>query len=59
MCVNTPIPIEELPPGAAAFYERYGLFCPKLVQRLLATAGDRSTEPEASAIADWLGGSSE
>jgi hypothetical protein len=51
MCVNTPIPIEVLPPGSAAFYERYGLFYPKLVQRLLATAVDRSANPEALGIA--------
>jgi hypothetical protein len=51
MCVNTPIPIELLPPGSAAFYERYGLFYPKLVQRLLATAVDRSVDPEALGVA--------
>ena len=47
MCVNTPIAIESLPPGSAAFYERVGLFYPKLVQRLLARAVARAADPEA------------
>jgi hypothetical protein len=51
MCVNTPIAIESLPPGSAAFYERVGLFYPKLVQRLLAGAVARAADPESLGIA--------
>ncbi len=47
MCVNTPIPIETLPPGSTAAYERIGLFYPKFVQRLLAAAVQRAADPEA------------
>ena len=54
MCVNTPIAIETLPPGSAAFYERIGLFYPKFVQRLLASAVARAADPEplGTAFAD-------
>jgi DNA-directed RNA polymerase subunit RPC12/RpoP len=51
MCVNTPIAIESLPPGSAAFYERVGLFYPKLVQGLLAEAVARAADPEALGVA--------
>jgi DNA-directed RNA polymerase subunit RPC12/RpoP len=51
MCVNTPIAIETLPPGSAAFYERVGLFYPKIVQRLLATSVARAADPEALGVA--------
>ncbi|HEY6003300.1 MAG TPA: hypothetical protein VIV57_10540 [Anaeromyxobacter sp.] len=51
MCVNTPIAIESLPPGSAAFYERIGLFYPKLVQGLLAGAVARAADPEALGVA--------
>jgi hypothetical protein len=51
MCVNTPIAIESLPPGSAAFYERIGLFYPKFVQSLLASAVARAANPEALGIA--------
>ncbi len=47
MCVNTPIPIETMPPGSTAFYERAGLFYPKLIQRLVATAVQRAAGPAA------------
>jgi hypothetical protein len=46
MCVNTPIAVETLPPGSTAFYERVGLFYPKIVQPLLAEAVRQSAEPE-------------
>lgn len=46
MCVNTPVAIETLPPGSTAFYERVGLFYPKLVQRLLGVAVQRAANPE-------------
>lgn len=51
MCVNTPVAIETSPPGSSAFYERIGLFYPKLVQRLLATAVRGATEPERLGVA--------
>jgi DNA-directed RNA polymerase subunit RPC12/RpoP len=51
MCVNTPIAIETLPPGSTAFYERVGLFYPKLVQRLLAAAVARAADAEGLGIA--------
>jgi len=51
MCVNTPIAIESLPPGSAAFYERVGLFYPKFVQSLLASAVARAATPEALGVA--------
>ncbi len=51
MCVNTPIAIESLPPGSAAFYERFGLFYPKFVQSLLASAVARAARPEDLGIA--------
>ncbi len=51
MCVNTPIAIESLPPGSAAFYERVGLFYPKFVQSLLASAVARAANPESLGIA--------
>jgi hypothetical protein len=51
MCVNTPLPIENLPPGSTAFYERVGLFYPKIVQRLLAVAVARSADPDQLGIA--------
>ncbi|HEY3367588.1 MAG TPA: hypothetical protein VGK74_21225 [Symbiobacteriaceae bacterium] len=51
MCVNTPIPIELMAPGSTGFYERVGLFYPKLVQRLLAAAVSRSAEPEKLGLA--------
>lgn len=47
MCVNTPIPIETMAPGSTGFYERAGLFYPKLVQRVVAAAVQRATDPEA------------
>lgn len=47
MCVNTPIPIETLPPGSTAAYERIGLFYPKFIQRLLAAAVQRAADQEA------------
>ncbi len=51
MCVNTPIAIEALPPGSSAFYERVGLFYPKLVQGLLAAAVARAASPEDLGVA--------
>jgi len=51
MCVNTPIAIETLPPGSSAFYERVGLFYPKLVQGLLAAAVARAASPEDLGVA--------
>ncbi|WP_242360313.1 hypothetical protein [Anaeromyxobacter sp. SG17] len=51
MCVNTPIAIETLPPGSTAFYERIGLFYPKLAQALLASAVARAASPEDLGIA--------
>ncbi len=45
MCVNTPIPVETVAPGSAAFYERFGLFYPKTVQRVLAWCVSRSSDP--------------
>ena len=51
MCVNTPVPIETSPPGSAAFYERIGLFYPKLVQRLLAAAVRDAGELEPLGVA--------
>lgn len=51
MCVNTPIAIETLPPGSTAFYERVGLFYPKLVQGLLAAAVARAARPEDLGVA--------
>jgi hypothetical protein len=51
MCVNTPVPIETSPPGSTAFYERIGLFYPKLIQRLLATAVGLTAELEPLGIA--------
>lgn len=51
MCVNTPIAIETLPPGSSAFYERVGLFYPKLVQGLLAAAVARAANPEDLGVA--------
>ncbi len=51
MCVNTPVAIETVPPGSTAFYERVGLFYPKFVQRLLATAVGQATELEPLGIA--------
>lgn len=50
MCVNTPIPVESLPPGSAAFYERYGLFYPKTVQRVLAWSVSRAEDPAALGV---------
>jgi DNA-directed RNA polymerase subunit RPC12/RpoP len=51
MCVNTPVAIETSPPGSTAFYERIGLFYPKFVQRLLATAVSRAAELEPLGVA--------
>jgi DNA-directed RNA polymerase subunit RPC12/RpoP len=51
MCVNTPVPIETSPPGSTAFYERIGLFYPKFVQSLLATAVRRAAELEPLGVA--------
>ena len=51
MCVNTPVAVETSPPGSAAFYERVGLFYPKLVQRALARAVRDAAEPEPLGVA--------
>jgi hypothetical protein len=51
MCVNTPVAIETVPPGSTAFYERIGLFYPKLVQRLLGTAVAEAAELEPLGVA--------
>ena len=62
MCVNTPVPIESSAPGSTAFYERIGLFYPKLVQRVLATAVSRAPDLEPLGVAfaeDYLADLSE
>ncbi len=51
MCINTPVAVETFPPGSTAFYERAGLFYPKLAQRVLAAAVSQTTEPEALGVA--------
>lgn len=51
MCVNTPIAIETVPPGSTAFYERAGLFYPKFIQRVLATAVATATDEEPIGVA--------
>ena len=40
MCINTPIPVELLPVESAITLEKFGLFYPKVPQKLMAHLAD-------------------
>ncbi len=61
MCINTPIPVELLPVESAITLEKFGLFYPKVPQRLMAHLADTDEPVDAAALvgaylsflADW------
>ncbi len=61
MCINTPIPVELLPVESAITLEKFGLFYPKVPQKLMAHLADTDEPVDAAALvgaylsflADW------
>jgi hypothetical protein len=61
MCINTPIPVELLPVESAITLEKFGLFYPKVPQKLMAHLADTDEPIDAAALvgaylsflADW------
>lgn len=44
ICINTPIPIETISPETTSSLERFGLFYPKIPQKIMATLADGDPE---------------
>jgi hypothetical protein len=56
MCINTPIPVELLPVESAITLEKFGLFYPKIPQKVLAHLADTEEPVDARALVDaYLG----
>ena len=52
MCINTPIPVELLPVESAITLEKFGLFYPKVPQKLMAHLADTDAPVDAAALVD-------
>jgi hypothetical protein len=52
MCINTPIPVELLPVESAITLEKFGLFYPKVPQKLMAHLADTEEPLDAAALVD-------
>ena len=52
MCINTPIPVELLPVESAITLEKFGLFYPKVPQKVLAHLADTDAPLDARALVD-------
>jgi hypothetical protein len=52
MCINTPIPVELLPVESAITLEKFGLFYPKVPQKLMAHLADTDEPVDAAALVD-------
>ncbi len=52
MCINTPIPVELLPVESSITLEKFGLFYPKVPQRVLAHLADTDRPVDARALVD-------
>jgi len=52
MCINTPIPVEFLPVESSITLEKFGLFYPKIPQRVLAHLADTDESIDAQALVD-------
>lgn len=52
MCINTPIPVELLPVESAITLEKFGLFYPKVPQKLMAHLADTDDPIDAAALVD-------
>jgi hypothetical protein len=51
ICVNTPIPVELIPPETTGSLEKFGLFYPKIPQRLMAHLTTENEEETGEALA--------
>ncbi len=52
MCINTPIPVELLRVESAITLEKFGLFYPKVPQKLMAHLADTDEQVNAAALVD-------
>jgi hypothetical protein len=52
MCINTPIPVELLPVESAITLEKFGLFYPKVPQKVMAHLADTDEAVDAAALVD-------
>jgi hypothetical protein len=52
MCINSPIPVELMPVESAITLEKFGLFYPKIPQKLLAHLADTDDAVDARALVD-------
>ena len=52
MCINTPIPVELMPVESAITLEKFGLFYPKVPQKLMAHLADTDEPVDAAALVD-------
>ena len=52
MCINTPIPVELMPVESSICLEKFGLFYPKIPQKLIAHLAETAGSVDAPALVD-------